>query len=202
MEANIYAPPAAVVADAPPRVAAPEFYVVAKTKFFVLFFVTLGLYQLYWFYRHWARYRGFHRAHLRPIWRAIFPIFFAHSLCREIGSSLARAGAVHRWSPALLAWGFVLAQIASTVTDRLANRTIGSPYTDLLALVLLLPIASCLWGMQKAANLACGQPHGESNAGLTWANWVWIVLGGLLWLVILLSLAMLLGWWAIPVELE
>lgn len=202
MDANVYAPPVAVVMDAPSHIAAPEFYVVARTKFFVLFFVTMGLYQLYWFYRHWARYRGHHRVKVSPIWRAIFAIFFTHSLCREIGQSLARAGTTYRWSPALLASGFVLLQIVSLVSDRLAAYEIGSPYTDLLALAVMVPVAYCMWWMQKAANLACSQPNGESNREFTWANWVWIVLGGLWWLLVLVAIAMLLEWYAIPVELE
>lgn len=188
--------------DAPSRIAAPEFYVVARTKFFVLFFVTMGFYQLYWFYRHWTRHRGHHKTNISPIWRAIFSIFFTHSLCREIGQSLARAGAAYRWWPALLAWGFVLLQLVSVVSERLAAYEVGSPYTDLLGLAVMVPVAYCMWSIQKAANLACGQPDGESNRKFTWANWVWIVLGGLWWLLVLLSAAMLLGWYAIPVELE
>ncbi|QNP39389.1 hypothetical protein [Lysobacter solisilvae (ex Woo and Kim 2020)] len=194
LEANLYAPPTAVVMDAPARVRAPEFYVVARTKFIVLLVATLGMYQIYWFYRHWARYRSYNKANISPIWRAIFPVFFAHSLGRDIRQSLARTGIAHRWWPNLLAWGYVVAQIISTVCDRLAAKEIGSPTTDLVATVALLPIGYCMWGLQKAANLACAQPHGESNRDFTWANWVWIVIGALLWLVILLGWAVMLGW--------
>jgi hypothetical protein len=85
----------------------------------------------------------------------------------------------------------VIFQIASTLADRLAANGIGSPTTDFLGLLALGPIVYCLWGIQDAANRACGQPGGESNGRFTWANWIWIVLGGLLWAVALLGLVLL-----------
>jgi hypothetical protein len=192
METNVYAPPAAVVMDAP-KSAAPEFYVVSKTKFFVLFFVTLGAYQLYWFYMHWARYRRYHKAQLWPVARAIFSIFFTHSLGEEIAQRLERGGVRHRWSPGALAAGYVLFQIIATICDRLSANNIGSPTTDVIGLMALIPISCCLWGIQNAANIACDEPHGESNRTFTWANWLWIVLGMLLWGLVLIGLAMVFG---------
>lgn len=193
MEANVYAPPAAVVMDAP-QAGTPEFYVVSKTKFLALFFVTLGAYQLYWFYKHWARYRRFHRARLSPAARAIFAIFFTHSLGDEIAQRLTRAGSSHRWSPGALAAGYVLFQVTGSISDRLAGYGIGSPYTDLFGLLSLMPVGYCLWSMQNAANIACGDAHGDSNRTFTWANWLWMALGALLWAMVLLGLAITFGW--------
>ena len=192
MEHNVYAPPAAVVMDAP-RAAAPEFYVVSRTKFLVLYFATMGAYPLYWFYKHWARYRAYRGVELWPVARALFPVFFAHSLVGEVEQSLARAGTKHRWSPGVLASGYVIFQIVGSLCDRLAAKEIGSPTTDIIGLLALGPIVYCLWGIQDAANRACGQPNGESNRDFTWANWVWIVLGLLLWGLVLLGLAMIFG---------
>ena len=192
MEYNVYAPPAAMVMDAP-RANAPEFYVVSRTKFLVLFFVTMGAYQLYWFYKHWARYRAYRREDLWPVARAIFPVFFTHSLSGEIDQSLARADTQHRWSPEALATGYVIFAVAGSLCDRLAANEIGSPTTDIIGLLSLLPIGYCLWRIQDAANRACGQPHGESNRGFTWANGLWIVLGILLWGLMVLGLAMIFG---------
>lgn len=192
MEANVYAPPAAVVMDAP-KAAAPEFYIVSKPKFLVLFFATLGAYQLYWFYMHWARYRRYHRTQLWPVARAIFSIFFTHSLGGEIAQSLERSGIRLRWSPGILAAGYILFQILGTICDRLSANDIGSPATDMVGLAALLPISYCLWGLQDAANIACNEPHGESNRTFTWANWLWIVLGTLLWGLVLVGLGMIFG---------
>ena len=193
MEANVYAPPSAVVMDAP-KARASEFYVVSKAKFFALFYATLGAYQLYWFYRHWSRYRAHHREKLQPVWRAVFAIFFTHALGDRISQSLGHKGIRHRWSPGALAAGYVLFQVIATVCDRLSANNIGSPTTDVIGLLSLLPIGHFLWCMQDAANLACHQPRGESNRTFTWANWLWFVLGAFLWLMVLLGLAMTFGW--------
>lgn len=192
MEVNVYAPPAAVVMDAPKSPAA-EFYIVSKTKFFALFFATLGAYQLYWFYMHWARYRRYHEAQLWPVARAIFSLFFTHALGGEIAQRLERTGVRHRWFPGTLATGYVLSQIIGTICDRLSANNIGSPATDIVGLVALLPISYCLWGLQRAANIACDEPLAESNRTFTWANWLWIVLGLLLWGLVLIGLGMIFG---------
>lgn len=190
---NVYAPPAAEVGDAPRAGAGAEFYVVSGTKFLVLFFMTLGMYQLYWFYQHWAHYRRYHAAKMWPVARAVFSIFFTHALTREIDASLARSELRHQWSPALLATGFVIFSILNTVCDRLSAQDIGSPYTDVIGLSCLLPLAGFLLPIQRAANLACQQPQGESNQAFTWANWLWIALGAMLWLLVLVGLAEIVG---------
>lgn len=191
MDQNVYAPPAALVMDAPRP--APEFYVVSRNKFLVLFFITLGVYQLYWFYMHWARYRTYNRQRLWPAARAIFAIFFAHALGGEIDQSLRRRGAAHRWSPGRWATGYVVFQIAGSICDRLSVAEIGSPTTDVLGLLAMLPVAACLMQIQMAANSACGQPEGESNRRFTWANWLWIAVGTVAWTLVLLGLGSAMG---------
>ena len=200
MEQNVYAPPASVVMDAPRARTQPEYYVVSTTKFLVLFFATAGMYPLYWFYKHWACYRAYHRESMWPAARAIFAIFFTHSLATEINASLGRAQVRHAWSPGLLATGYVIFAIIGSVCDRLSLNEIGSPYTDLIGLATLLPMAGFLLPIQRAANLACNQPDADSNRRFTWANWLWIVFGCLFWLLILIGLADALGAPLFPAE--
>jgi hypothetical protein len=189
MEANVYAPPASNVVVAATR--APEFYVVSRTKFLVLFVLTFGAYQLFWFYKHWSRYRARHRVKLSAAGRSIFPIFFAHSLTERIQQALSGAGARIAWSPHSLATTYVAAAVIGSVCGRLSSNDIGAPLTDLLNLLSLLPIGYSLWRIQAAANLACNEPHGESNRHFTWANWAWIVPGGVLWLVVLVGFVLM-----------
>lgn len=191
MEHNVYAPPTAIVADAP-RPRAQEYYVVSRSKFLVLYFITFGAYPLYWFYVHWARFRRQHRRRLLPAARALFSIFFAHSLALKVDASLRRAGVDHRWSPRALATGYVLIVIGSTLGGMAAALSHGVPPT-LVNLLSLPPTAYCLWGIQNAANHACAEPEGASNRRLTWANWIWIGVYGLLWLLTLVGVAAGLG---------
>ncbi|KLI99870.1 hypothetical protein [Luteimonas sp. FCS-9] len=188
---NLYAPPTAHVAPAPAVAGdAQPFYVVSATKFCVLFFVTFGMYVLYWFYAHWRHWRRVGGETIWPVARAVFSVFFAHALARRIDDRLRAIGIVRAWSPALAATVYVVFQIGSTVTSRMADREIGSPVTDVVSLLALVPIAWSMLAMQRAANAACGDPAGAGNRRFTWANWLWIALFGLLWLLIGVAIAL------------
>ncbi|QDH68723.1 hypothetical protein [Marilutibacter alkalisoli] len=187
-DANVYAPPVADVADPVSDVRSDEFYVVGRTKFFLLYFLTLGLYQLYWFYSHWASFRRSRGISLWPVPRAIFAIFFTHSLTEKIDDRLKKAGSRLAWSRGVLATLLVVLMIASNILDRLSWKEIGSPATDYLSLLVMIPISLVMWRIQEAANHACSDPTGASNQRITWANIVWLVLGGLFWLLVIAGL--------------
>ncbi|MCP5484873.1 MAG: hypothetical protein H7A22_05025 [Spirochaetales bacterium] len=91
-------------------------------------------------------------------------------------------------SPRGLATLYVIFTLASNLLDRLAWKEIGTPYTDFLSFVLLIPIGSVLYRAQKIVNVACGNPTGQTNRRLSASNYLWIVLGLLLWLLTLLDL--------------
>ncbi len=181
MQENYYAPPQAEVRDVPVAGAGTEeFYVVARAKFLTLFIATVGVYQIYWFYAHWRQFNEYRRTDLWPVPRAIFSIFFAHSLNAEIDDRIKRERIPHAWSPVALATGYVVLTLASTVLSRFETL---SPASDLFTFAALVPIGWCMLGAQHAANAACGQPDGSSNRRLTFANYFWILLGTVFWLL-------------------
>jgi len=192
MEGNIYAPPAApvLVADDDQPAA---LYVVSRTKFLLLFFLTLGVYELYWFYRNWKQHKLATGANLLPVMRGLFFIFFVHALFRVVQEKLARSGAEFAWSPRALAWWVVLLALLNAIADRLSTKGIGSPYTDLASFALLVPTGLVLARAQQAINLACGDPAGAANGKLTVANYLWMALGALLWLAALAGLLLPAG---------
>jgi len=187
MSENLYAPPATPVFDSAREAAArTEFFVVGTTKLCLLYFATFGLYPLFWFYMHWARYKRYRRQDMWPAARALFAIFFAHQLTGEIDDRLRRDGKRHAWSPGGNATAYVVLAIVSTLASRIPDGV--SRLADVLPLLLLAPIAWILATMQRAANLACGQPDAAANRHLTWANWLWLVAGGLAWALVFLGL--------------
>jgi hypothetical protein len=192
-DANLYAPPAASVVDIAAEEDTPQFYVVAPTKFLMLFFATFSAYSLYWFWRHWTLQKRRYTLDIWPIPRAIFQIFFAHSLNREIDFRLKRVDPRYRWSPGAHATVFVIFSIVGSVLDRLSANSIGSPYVDVLSILTLLPAAYAMLQAQKAANAACGDPKGATNARLTPANYVWLIIGLVLWAMIGLGLVAIAG---------
>lgn len=169
------------------------FYVVSKQKFALLFFSTLGIYLLYWFYKNWQMFKESSGKSIWPVPRAIFSIFFTHSLFREVDSVLNNNNKKFDWKPETLATIYVIFAIASQVLDRMAIKEIGSPYTDLLSILILPVIYLVLAKSQEAINLSQNDPEGQSNSTYTAANYVWIVLGLLLWAMVLFGFIVLFG---------
>lgn len=161
---------------------AAGFYVVSKMKMILLFIFTAGIYQLYWFYRNWRLHKMASGEKIWPVARAIFAIFFVHSLFRMASASRDRQSpGLPAWNHGPLATIIVILLILSHILDRLASKSVGSPVTDLLGMLILLPVVACFASAQERINEACRDPRGESNSKLTVANYVWMVLGVLIW---------------------
>lgn len=189
---NIYAPPQAPLQTANiERPTLPPFYVVSITKLVLLSVATVGIYSLYWFWRHWKLYKLHKKLDIWPVPRAIFAIFFAHSLNQEIDYRLQRNGSPYDWSPGLWATLYVVSAVAARIINRLPDEVLAPNPAFGLS---MLTVAAGTWAMvqtQRAANLACGDPAGDQNARLTAANWCWLVLGGLFWLLILAGMLLI-----------
>jgi hypothetical protein len=141
-----------------------------------LYIFTLGFYQMYWFYKNWSRYKAATQESMWPVMRGIFTIFFTHSLFREVDAAIVAEDREHSWDPGLLATGYVVAEIATRIMDRLPDAM--DKVVIPLELFVMLPLVGfLLYRAQRAINVACGDPTGASNAGLTWANYVWIAIG-------------------------
>ena len=189
-EPNFYAPPQAQIAEPVDTTEAAPFYVVSQTKFLVIFAATFGMYGFYWFWRHWKLHKIDKKLEIWPIPRAFFQIFFAHSLNREIDHLIHRKQLRFAWHANGLGTVFVVFSIIGNIADRLVWREIGYPYTDIISVVTLLPIGYCLFRTQQAANTACGDPKGSGNRRFTIANYAWISLGMLWWVLILIGVSM------------
>ena len=170
-----------------------EFYVVAPKKFLMLFFATTGIYSMYWFYKNWQQYKLRHDDDCWPIARAIFAIFFTHSLFSAVDVRINNLERQYDWKPDLLATFFIIFAIVDRVFERMAFSEFGTPYTNILSLLTLPILTYILYKAQLAINEACGDPLGESNAKLTVANYAWLLLGVFSWSLLLLGLAAMLG---------
>lgn len=183
---NLYAPPTAQIVD--PQVEAANrptpFYVVSTTKVLVLSLATFGLYPLYWFWRHWKLHKIDRKLDIWPVPRAVFSIFFAHSLNKEIDHRITRNGERHRWSPGMWATLYVVAVIGSRIANRAPETVVSAEMALLATMATVFAITASLFHVQRAANIASGDPQALSNNRFTVANWIWIVLGGLFWLLL------------------
>ncbi len=186
MEESIYAPPEADVGDAPSD--EPTYYVVGMRKFYLLSVFTANLYFVYWFYRNWLGIKRRDRSNIWPAPRGLFYIFFTHSLFRDIDNKLKSDDHNFEWRPGSLATLFVVVLILASAMGNLSEAGIGSPISDILNVVLYTVTPLLLFTPQRAINLVSGDPEGSTNQGLSVVNWVWLVLGTLLWLLLLFGL--------------
>jgi hypothetical protein len=193
MEHNPYAAPAAELAtDALAASTQSMFYVVSTRKAALLCVLTMNLYFVYWFYRNWSNYRAVTGAKVMPVMRAVFSIFFTHSLLRKVNEVINERGLQHQWNPGNLATGYVVLAILGNMIDRMSFREVGSPITDVLSLLMVLGLAIVIVQMQRAVNIAAGDEDGSSNQQLTVANWIWMGLGGALWMLTLYGLFLIM----------
>ncbi|WP_444943126.1 hypothetical protein ACJJIK_14105 [Microbulbifer sp. ZKSA006] len=179
MDSNIYSAPEAELATVAEGEA--QFYIVSPTKFWVMSLATVGLYSVYWFYRHWSEYRRISGEDMWPVMRAIFSIFFTHSLFSHIQSRIDDAEIDYRWSPGFWATFYVVFALVGAVVDRLSYYSDTVSLIDLIS-ILLLPFS--LWPLyegQKAANSACGDISGRINSRFTPWNYIWLAMGALFW---------------------
>lgn len=169
------------------------FYVVSRRKLAILFIATFGLYAVYWFYKNWSLYRDHaswspeNRPSVWPVPRAIFVVFFIHSLFSKVKEFGHDKPPVAAWSNNLLATIMVVLYIGIEILDRLSSRSIGVPYTDYLSFAGMVALLFTFLSAQSMINASCNDPDGKGNDRLTGANYAWIVVGGLLWVPVLIA---------------
>jgi hypothetical protein len=172
------------------------FYVVSRRKFTILFLATLGFYSTYWFYKNWDRvkdassYATDAKSTIWPLPRAIFAVFFVHALFKKIKEHGKEKQQVRLWGNAAHANGVVVLLLLTNVLDRLAGKDIGSPYFDVLSLLILAPTLPVFLAAQDIINVTCNDPKGACNDKLTKANAVWIGLGVIFWCLLLLGIVL------------
>ncbi|WLI89631.1 hypothetical protein Q4S45_00415 [Massilia sp. R2A-15] len=172
-------------ADVPHVVQADRFYIVAKRKFTILFLATMGLYSIYWMYKQWSCYKVSSPPDAKerkfwPVARAIFGIFFFHSLFRRVRAHAG--GSLDEWENGAHATFMVILILIASVLDKLARKSIGSPVTDYLSMAMIFPLWFFYFKAQCLINESCGDPEGTRNSRLTGANYAWIALGVVLWI--------------------
>jgi hypothetical protein len=186
MDTSIYAAPKADL-TLPDEVAGEGLYVVSLHKFLVMFLATMGAYPVYWFYKNWSMYREIERAEgggdsdIWPVARAIFCIFFVHSLLRKAAAYASSKQRRISDGFVALATVLVILMLLGNVFDRLSWNGIGRPLTDYASFVTLFISAWYFNVARQFINDASGDAAGRTNDSLTWANWIWIVIGLLVW---------------------
>jgi hypothetical protein len=168
---------------APSAVAAVEtdlslmYFPVSLRKLVVMSICTLGLYEVYWQFCHWAYIRDYEKSNISPGWRGLTWIVFCYPLFRRIRrtSRLKELPATPSAGPLALGWIFFVLLGPTPLF-----------FLSFFSVLFLLPV-------QKAANSINAQidPDHDPNDKFSFWNKVAIVFGGLT--VILAFVGVLLG---------
>ncbi len=165
-----------------------QFFSVSITKLRNLYLLTLGLYSVYWFYKHWKLQQPFMEKQIMPVARAIFSIFFTHSLARRIKTCMQKKNMPESRNLIALAILFVALVISSNIVSMMADSKDAPFYLHYTWLVLFYFSAYPLVEMQDKVNHLKGDPMGTINSEYSWHNIVFMVIGGFFWFILILGI--------------
>jgi hypothetical protein len=150
-----------------PQRTAPLYFPVSQTKLILMSIFTLGLYEIYWFYKNWNHVKIRTRQKIRPFWRAIFSVFYCYSLFKNIQESADSHGSRQGINPGWLALGYILLSITYKLPD---------PFwvVSLLAFLPLIPAQGAINSIN--AKVA---PRAARNSNFSAANIFVGIIGGL-----------------------
>lgn len=148
------------------QVSRPIYFPVSPLKLVVMTICTFGLYQIYWFYRHWGFVRERQKSDIMPFGRAIFAPFFCYSLFKNIETTGVSCNISGSIEPGALAAGWIVFTIVAKLPD---------PFwlASFLAVLFLIPV-------QMAANEInlAGSPNHDPNRKFSGWNIAAVVIGG------------------------
>lgn len=173
----------------------PEFYVVSAQKFVILFLGTAGLYMTYWFYKQWECYKRTHQSKHWPIMRALFSVFFVHSLFRILTERYQQKSGKKSGVLKTASILFIIVAAISFFSGNVSDTAEIKPY---LILVNLFTTPLFCWFCYQAqwfANYICEDVDGKSNNTFSAANYMWIAFGITLWAayIVYLLIPLLMG---------
>jgi hypothetical protein len=153
-------------------------------KFLLLYFLSIGLYGIWWMYKMWRFFREKDSSDIMPAWRAIFGVFFIYSLFEKIlNFAKQNTPAVSTYSSALLAATFIILNLLGRLPD---------PYW-LIAFAAGLCFIQPIHAFNSA--ITTSYRYRAKEPGMSNGQIVIVVVGVLFWLLILFGLF-------VPVEEE
>ncbi|GBD98851.1 hypothetical protein BMS3Abin07_00879 [bacterium BMS3Abin07] len=154
---------------------APIYFAVSPLKLVMMSICTLGIYELYWFYKNWVLIKERESLDIRPFWRAFFAYFFCYSFFKKVQASAEGISLKKSISPGILATGWIVLTLL---------WKLPAPYwiVTYFAVIFLLPVQSLMNNINDAV-----APGHDKNGKFTGWNIFGVVVGGLFFALILLS---------------
>ena len=166
------------------------FFSVSIKKLCLLYFFTFGIYTLVFFYQNWKLQKLKWSLKVSPVLRSVFAIFFVHSLFSRMTSSAEAKNTEHIPNLSLQATVYVVSSVASGVISNFAETEPTYPALGVASLILLFVALYPLCVAQKLVFKINDDKDGVSNSTFSLTNWIFIVLGALLWLTAIAGISL------------
>ncbi len=156
------------------------FYVISGAKFFILNILTLGCFNMVWFYMQWLRQNQAGREKVSPFWRTVFSIFFYHSLVRKVKEETQVTEVSELWDGNLLAnltvFAIIIERICFRFSSYLEKEGKDASVGNALGYAFLIIAIFLNWQIQRKINLGYDNTDGKTNSKITLRNILWVVL--------------------------
>ena len=162
------------------------FYNTSIKKLVILSICSLGIYEVYWFYKNWKAVRESTGEKLSPLARGIFAIFFCHNLFQRIITNAKKSGFSKVTSAGALATVYVVLVIIANAMGRVNSGIIGLDLSLwLLSYLTIIPIAIA----QDAVNFRrqAVDPEVTIDGRFSWKAVLLIIFGGAIFLMSILG---------------
>jgi hypothetical protein len=151
------------------------YFPVSLLKLVVMSICTVGIYELYWYYKNWCLIKEREKLKIMPFWRAFFAYFFCYSLFKRIDATARSQKVQKSIAPGPLAAGW-------TITTLMMKLPGAYCLVTYLAVLFLLPVQSLV---NEINRVAC--PNHSPNSKFTGWNVPVVVVGAASFALILIS---------------
>lgn len=161
-----------------------EYFAISPKRLALFSIITFGIYEIYWFYKNWQAVKKAEGQNILPFWRAIFAVFFCHSLFKKVLESAKSRGYLESYSPGWLATVYILLLV---IGNGLSKVESNDPGLNLIWLIVAVATFIPLLSVQKVINFNNEKVKGGTilKQGFS-AGEVTLIVVGVIWLLLVL----------------
>jgi len=153
----------------------PLFFPVSILKLVVMSIVTLGIYEVYWFYKNWKLIQERTNTDIRPFWRGVFLVFYCHPFFKEVRKESAAHFSETETSPLLITVVYIIFKVACKLPEPFYLICYLCPF-------VLIPIQTEINRLNSSA-----APHHDPNTRFTGWNIFGVVVGGIAFVLVVIG---------------
>lgn len=163
-----------------------EYFAISPKRLALFSVLTLGIYEIYWFYKNWQAIKKAEGQKISPFWRAIFAVFFCHSLFKKVLESAKNHAYRGSYSPGWLATAYIFLLVIGNGLSRVESYGVSF---NLLWLIIAIATFIPLMSVQKAINFNNGKIKGDDvlKPGFSGGEVLLIVVGVIWFLLVLIG---------------